>query len=105
MCLTDEKEKLKQLAIRHRSGFLVDGVDCAGKNSYFIPYLNSRHFGASIELYDTTEIYDVRKRMKEIYEGDELAEKYFSVLIASLYKTREVISNNVTPLELFNYMM
>lgn len=104
MSLTEEKERLYEIAKMERQGYVFPTISEEEK-SYYISYKKSRHSEDILEEFDSEELYHIREKIQQLWGKDELMNKYCPLLLAASCKTREIQESSLEMLDLFNYMM
>lgn len=104
MSLTREKEKLYEIASGFDGARAFDGIDAA-RETYYIPYGQSRHGSAVLEYYDAREPGDLRARLLELWNENEDMKAVIPVILAAYQKSKTKGTNYLREMEVYNYMM
>lgn len=100
MPLTNEKNNLFIISQNKSVNFpKIDNM----MESYYIPYGNSKHTLADIEIYCSDIVY-IRKKISDMWKDTSNID-YLSDICSAIYKEREIEENLLDTIDLYNYMM
>lgn len=102
MNLIKEKQLMRQYAIS--TEFRLDIID-KQKDSYYVPYAESKHLDSALTVYSSDEMNDLKKRLEAMWSTDTEAKRFIPVILASYYKLKNESHKQLEDVELYNYMM
>lgn len=104
MNLIKEKEKLMQLACKEKSSRKFSSLeqDCS---TYYLPYADSKHFNATLSVYDSTDFAGLKHDLIKLWENDPVKKEIVPIIQVGIRKTLAGPERKLGDIDLYNYMM